>query len=186
MVVPGGVVSCCLWCGWIGACSIFHGVVGVSLNTTSYRRALGVIVYIFTGSLLKVAALWVIACPCSLTLVTPMAVVVSIGNSARKGILIRYGESLERLASIDVLAIDKTGTITTGRPEVLAVKGFGTEENIVLGVAATAEMRSEHPLARAIIEKAGEVGVSTDDPESGDGAGSRRPSGDEGWDNSSR
>jgi Cd2+/Zn2+-exporting ATPase len=128
--------------------------------------ALGVVVYIFTGSLLRVAALWVIACPCSLTLATPMAVVASIGNSARKGILIRNGESLERLASIDVLALDKTGTITTGRPEVVAIKGFGAEDSVVLGVAATAERRSEHPLARAIIEKASEAGVNTDEPQS--------------------
>lgn len=127
--------------------------------------ALGVVVYIFTGSLLRVAALWVIACPCSLTLATPMAVVASIGNSARKGILIRNGESLERLSSIDVLAFDKTGTITTGRPEVVAIKGFDTKESVVLGIAATAEKRSEHPLARAILKKAEEEGVKTDDPQ---------------------
>jgi len=126
---------------------------------------LGVIVYIVTGSLLRVAALWVIACPCSLTLATPMAVVASIGNSARKGILIRNGESLERLSGIDVLALDKTGTITTGRPEVVAVKGFNTEVNVVLDVAATAEMRSEHPLAQAILKKASEEGVNPDDPQ---------------------
>jgi Cd2+/Zn2+-exporting ATPase len=126
---------------------------------------LGVIVYIVTGSLLRVAALWVIACPCSLTLATPMAVVASIGNSARKGILIRNGESLERLSGVDVLALDKTGTITTGRLEVVAVKGFNTEVNVVLGVAATAEMRSEHPLAQAILKKAGEEGVNPDDPQ---------------------
>ena len=128
--------------------------------------ALGVVVYIFTGSLLRVAALWVIACPCSLTLATPMAVVASIGNSARKGILIRNGESLERLSSIDVLAFDKTGTITTGRPEVVAVKGFGVEESDVLGAAAAAEKRSEHPLAQAILKKADENGVKVDDPQS--------------------
>lgn len=128
--------------------------------------ALGVVVYIVTGSLLRVAALWVIACPCSLTLATPMAVVASIGNSARKGILIRNGESLERLSSIDVLALDKTGTITTGHPEVVAVKGFNTEERVVLGVAATAEKRSEHPLAQAILKRAGEDGAKVDDPQS--------------------
>jgi Cd2+/Zn2+-exporting ATPase len=127
---------------------------------------LGVVVYIFTGSLLRVAALWVIACPCSLTLATPMAVVASIGNSARKGILIRNGESLERLSSIDVLAFDKTGTITTGHPEVVAIKGFDSEASVVLGVAATAEKRSEHPLAQAILKKAGEEGVNVDDPQS--------------------
>jgi heavy metal translocating P-type ATPase len=128
--------------------------------------ALGVIVYLFTGSLLRVASLWVIACPCSLTLATPMAVVASIGNSARKGILIRNGESLERLSSIDVLALDKTGTITTGHPEVVAVKGFGAEENVVLGVAATAEGRSEHPLAMAILKRANEVRAKIDVPQS--------------------
>jgi heavy metal translocating P-type ATPase len=128
--------------------------------------ALGVVVYLWTGSLLRVAALWVIACPCSLTLATPMAVVASIGNSARKGILIRNGESLERLSSVDVLALDKTGTITSGRPEVVAVRGFNSEESVVLGVAATAEKRSEHPLAQAILKKAGEDDVSVDDPQS--------------------
>ncbi len=127
---------------------------------------LGVIVYVVTGSLLRVAALWVIACPCSLTLATPMAVVASIGNSARKGILIRNGESLERLSSVDVLALDKTGTITTGRPEVVAIKAFDVEESVVLGVAATAEKRSEHPLAQAILKKAEDDGVSVDDPQS--------------------
>ena len=124
---------------------------------------LGVLVYLFTGSLLRVASLWVIACPCSLTLATPMAVVASIGNSARKGILIRNGESLERLSSIDILALDKTGTITTGRPEVLAVKGFGAEENVVLSVAATAEGRSEHPLAMAILKRASYAGAKMED-----------------------
>ena len=128
--------------------------------------AMGVIVYIWTGSLLRVASLWVIACPCSLTLATPMAVVASIGNSARKGILIRNGESLERLSSVDVLALDKTGTITTGRPEVVAVKGFNVEKSIVIGIAATAEKRSEHPLAQAILKKASEDGVEVDDSQS--------------------
>jgi Cd2+/Zn2+-exporting ATPase len=92
-----------------------------------------------------------------------MAVVASIGNSARKGILIRNGESLERLSSIDILALDKTGTITTGRPEVLAVKGFGAEENVVLSVAATAEGRSEHPLAMAILKRASYAGAKMED-----------------------
>jgi len=124
---------------------------------------LGVIVYLWTGSLLRVAALWVIACPCSLTLATPMAVVASIGNSARKGILIRNGESLEKLSSIDVLALDKTGTITTGQPEVVAVKGFGAKEDVVLGCAASAEARSEHPLAKAILRMADEVKVKIGD-----------------------
>jgi len=131
---------------------------------TPIMLGLGVIVYLATGSLLRVAALWVIACPCSLTLATPMAVVASIGNSARKGILIRNGESLEKLSGVDILALDKTGTITTGRPAVVAVKGFNTAPSTVLGVAASAEKRSEHPLAHAILMKTKEEGVPVDEP----------------------
>jgi Cd2+/Zn2+-exporting ATPase len=120
---------------------------------------LGVIVYILTGSILRVASLWVISCPCALTLATPMAVVASIGNSASKGILIRNGESLETMSSVDVVAMDKTGTITTGEPKVVGVKTFGVTETEVMEAAATAESRSEHPLATAILRKAEEMGV---------------------------
>jgi Zn2+/Cd2+-exporting ATPase len=115
---------------------------------------IGAVVFLFTGDIKRVASIWVIACPCSLTLATPMAVVASIGNSARKGILIRNGESLERLSSVDALALDKTGTVTTGHPEVVAVKTIGVTEADVLSLAASAEMRSEHPLARAILKAA--------------------------------
>lgn len=125
--------------------------------------SLGVAVYIFTQDILRTAALFVIACPCALTLATPTAVVASIGNSARKGILIRNGESLEKLSSVDVLAFDKTGTITTGHPEVVEVKGFGHHESEVLRLAATAERRSEHPMARAILKKAKEMDVAPEE-----------------------
>lgn len=121
---------------------------------------IGVIVFMFTGDILRVAALFVIACPCALTLATPTAVVASIGNAARKGILIRNGESLEKLSDVDVLAMDKTGTITMGRPEVVEVKGFGHQEAEVLKLSAAAETRSEHPLARAILRKADELGIT--------------------------
>ncbi len=120
---------------------------------------IGAIVFVFTGDIRRVASIWVIACPCSLTLATPMAVVASIGNSARKGILVRNGESLERLSSVDALALDKTGTVTTGRPEVVSVKGYGASEDDVLALAASAEMRSEHPLARAILKTARDKGA---------------------------
>ena len=124
---------------------------------------LGVAVYILTRDILRTAALFVIACPCSLTLATPTAIVASIGNGARKGILIRNGESLEKLSSIDILALDKTGTITTGHPEVVEVKGFGHTESEVLRLAATAERRSEHPLARAVLRYAGERGLAPEE-----------------------
>ena len=124
---------------------------------------LGVIVYLFTGDILRVAAIFVIACPCSLTLATPTAVVASIGNGARKGILIRNGESLEKLSEVDILALDKTGTITTGRPEVLSIKGFGYPKHEVLSIAASAERLSEHPVAKAVLRKASEMGVTLED-----------------------
>ncbi len=120
---------------------------------------LGAMVYIITGNILRVASLWVISCPCALTLATPMAVVASIGNSASKGILIRNGESLETMSSVDVIAMDKTGTITSGEPKVMGVEAFGVTEAEVMEAAATAESRSEHPLAAAILRKAEEVGV---------------------------
>ena len=132
---------------------------------TPIMLVLGITVYFLTGSVLRVAALWVIACPCSLTLATPMAIVASIGNSARKGILIRNGESLERLSSVDVLALDKTGTMTTGKPEVVAVKGFKLGEDRVLSLAASAEKRSEHPIAKAILKKAEEKDIKVKDAE---------------------
>lgn len=132
---------------------------------TPIMLLLGVAVYFLTGSLLRVASIWVIACPCSLTLATPMAIVASIGNSAHKGILIRNGESLERLSSVDVLTLDKTGTITTGRLEVVAIKGFELSDDGVLNLAASAEKRSEHPIAKAILKKAEEKGIKVKDDE---------------------
>jgi Cd2+/Zn2+-exporting ATPase len=122
--------------------------------------ALGAFVFIYTNNILSIASLFVVACPCSLTLATPTAIIASIGNAARKGILIRNGESLERLSGVDVLALDKTGTITTGTPTLIDVKGFGYSESDVIRFAATAESRSEHPIAKAVLKKADEMGVN--------------------------
>jgi len=115
---------------------------------------IGLAVYFYTGEPLRMAAVFIIACPCALTLATPTAIVSSMGNSARKGILIRHGESLEQLAKIDTLVFDKTGTLTEGKPQVEEIVGFDTPISQVLSLAAGAERHSEHPLARAIIEKA--------------------------------
>ena len=96
---------------------------------------LGVATYWWTRDPLRMAAVFIISCPCALTLATPMAVAASIGNSARRGILIRKGESLQKLASVDTLVLDKTGTLTLGRPEVANVKGFnGYANDIVLAL----------------------------------------------------
>ena len=121
---------------------------------------IGVLVYIVSQDPLRMASVFVIACPCALTLATPTAIVASIGNSARKGILFRNGESLEQLSKSNTLILDKTGTITVGQPSVSKVVGFnGVTQDEVLKVAAGAEMHSEHPVAKAILKKAEEDNI---------------------------
>ena len=106
-------------------------------------------------ALTNAVAVLIIACPCALGLATPMAITVGIGRAAKEGILFRDAESLERLGQVNVLFLDKTGTLTEGRPVVTGVfplSGSTTEE--VLTYAASVEQFSEHPLARAVIEAA--------------------------------
>jgi Cd2+/Zn2+-exporting ATPase len=125
----------------------------------------GIAIFFATGDIRRVASVFVIACPCALTLATPAAIVASIGNAARKGILIRNGASLEKLNKVDTLVFDKTGTITTGKPEVVEVKAFGNHSQTeVLQQAAMAEKCSEHPLAQAILAKAEKEQVDPVDP----------------------
>lgn len=107
--------------------------------------------YLFTGNALATAAVLVVACSCSFALATPIAMIASIGAAARRGILIKGGKYLEVLKRADVLLIDKTGTLTLGRPQItdiLPVGPFSTEE--LLCLAAAAERYSEHPLAEAV------------------------------------
>ncbi|MFH1626043.1 MAG: cation-translocating P-type ATPase, partial [Pseudomonadota bacterium] len=121
---------------------------------------LGIFIYWLTRDPLRMAAVFIISCPCALTLATPMAVAASIGNCARKGILIRSGESLQKLAGIDTVVLDKTGTLTLGRPVVAGIEGFGNaSEGVVLALAAGAERFSEHPVAQAIIMRAEREGI---------------------------
>jgi len=125
----------------------------------------GLAVFFATGDIRRVASVFVIACPCALTLATPAAIVASIGNAARKGILIRNGASLEKLNKVDTLIFDKTGTITTGKLEVVDIKAFGNHSQTeVLQQAAMAEKCSEHPLAQAILAKAKKEQVDPVDP----------------------
>lgn len=123
------------------------------------------LVWIFAGGgggrafAVSVAVL-VIACPCAMGLAVPAALTVAIGRGAQLGVLLKGGESLERLARIDMLVLDKTGTLTEGKPEVAAVRGAkGWSENQVLELAAALEERSEHPLARAVLKAAAERGL---------------------------
>lgn len=106
-------------------------------------------------------AVLVIACPCAMGLAVPAALTVAIGRGAQLGVLFKGGESLERLARVDTVVLDKTGTLTAGKPEVVAVrptKGFSEED--VLRLAAALEQRSEHPLAKAILSAAEKRGLT--------------------------
>jgi len=105
-------------------------------------------------------AVLVIACPCALGLATPTALMVGTGKGAEKGILIRSGEAIQTLREVDTVVLDKTGTITQGRPAVTdVVPAAGRSEEEVLRAAGSAEAGSEHPLARAIVAHAGERGI---------------------------
>ena len=109
----------------------------------------------FSYALLAAVAVLIIACPCALGLATPMSIMVGVGRGASAGILIRSAEALERMEKVDTLVIDKTGTLTEGRPAVTAiVPAAGFEEAELLRLAASVERASEHPLARAIVAAA--------------------------------
>jgi Cu+-exporting ATPase len=115
----------------------------------------------FTAALINAVAVLVIACPCALGLATPTAIMVGTGNGAKAGILIRNAEALERAEKIRTLVVDKTGTLTVGRPtvtDIVPVADAGIEE--VLRLAATLEQGSEHPLAKAVTVRAAEAGIT--------------------------
>jgi Cu+-exporting ATPase len=97
----------------------------------------------------------IIACPCAMGLAVPTAVMVATGKGAERGVLIKGGLALERAGSVDLVLLDKTGTVTTGRPVVTdVVVASGVDESALLGAAASVERLSEHPIARAIVERA--------------------------------
>jgi len=116
--------------------------------------------FVFTRDLANSISVIVVACPCAVALATPLAVVASIGNAARKGILIKGGVYLEELAKINTIVVDKTGTLTIGEPAVTDIKCFDEHcQNDILSLAACAEQHSEHPLASAILNKAKELNI---------------------------
>nr|WP_283807911.1 heavy metal translocating P-type ATPase [Bradyrhizobium macuxiense] len=129
-----------------------------------------------TFALVAAVTVLIIACPCALGLATPMSIMVGVGRGAHSGVLIRDAQALERMEAIDTLVIDKTGTLTEGKPKVariIAADGF--DESGVLRLAASVEQGSEHPLAQAIIAEAalrnvGLVAISDFASPSGKGA----------------
>jgi Cu+-exporting ATPase len=115
---------------------------------------------------LATAAVLVVACSCSFALATPVAMLASVGASARRGLLIKGGKYLELLARADVLLIDKTGTLTLGRPQITEIHALnGVPARDILALAAAAERYSEHPLAEAVRVAARQHGVPIQDPE---------------------
>jgi Cu+-exporting ATPase len=112
-------------------------------------------------ALVSAVAVLIIACPCALGLATPMAIMTATGRGAQAGVLIKNAEALERFEKVDTLIVDKTGTLTEGKPQLVAVlPEAGHDETAVLRLAATLEKGSEHPLAEAIVRGAEERGIA--------------------------
>jgi Cu+-exporting ATPase len=116
-------------------------------------------------ALIAAVSVVIIACPCALGLATPMSIGVAIGKGASAGVLIKSAEALERMEKVDTLVVDKTGTLTEGKPRVTAiVPAQGFTEDSILPLAASLERSSEHPLAAAIVRAASERGLATSEP----------------------
>jgi Cu+-exporting ATPase len=114
-------------------------------------------------AIINAVAVLIIACPCALGLATPMSIMVGTGKGARLGVLIRDAESLETLEKVDVVVVDKTGTLTEGKPKLVSVEmGDSFDETEVLSLAASVEAASEHPLADAIVAGARERGATVE------------------------
>ena len=119
-----------------------------------------------TASLLPAVAVLVIACPCSLGLATPTAIMVGTGRAAERGVLIRDAESLERARAIDVVVLDKTGTVTTGHMSLAMIETLGgASEDEALALAAALESRSEHPIGAAVVAAARARNLTVVEPE---------------------
>ncbi|MEP9354003.1 heavy metal translocating P-type ATPase [Xanthobacter sp. KR7-65] len=108
-----------------------------------------------TFALMAAVSVLIIACPCALGLATPMSVMVGVGRGAQLGVLVKNAEALERMEKVDAVVVDKTGTLTVGKPKVTAVEAFGgRDRDEILRLAASLERASEHPLASAIVKEA--------------------------------
>ncbi len=112
------------------------------------------------NALVAAVSVLIIACPCALGLATPMSIMVGVGRGAHAGVLIRDAEALERLEKVDVLVVDKTGTLTEGKPALTGVRAHGLAEDELLRLAASLERASEHPLAHAVVEAARARGLA--------------------------
>ncbi len=117
-------------------------------------------------ALLNAIAVLIIACPCALGLATPMSIMVATGRGAQAGVLVKHAEALQAFEKVDTLVIDKTGTLTEGKPKLVAIETIGgMDENELLALTAAVEARSEHPLAHAIVTGAQDRHLELGEPE---------------------
>ena len=125
------------------------------------------ITWAVTGEIIRAVTILVVFCPCALVLATPTAIMAAIGNATKHGFLVREGDALERLALVTHVCFDKTGTLTRGELRVQAVKSFipGLSEDELYSLAAGAEVRSEHPLGRAVVDCCRAAGLSVPESE---------------------
>ena len=115
-------------------------------------------------ALINAVAVLIVACPCALGLATPMSIMVATGKAATMGVLFRNAEAIEVMRKVDTLVIDKTGTLTEGKPKLMSVvPAAGFDEQALLRLAATLERGSEHPLAAAIVKGSADRGVGLGD-----------------------
>jgi len=145
-------------------------VAGIFVPAVLAISALTFAVWLWSGpepriahAIVNAVAVLIIACPCALGLATPMSIMIGVGRGAQEGVLVKNAEALERLEKIDTLVVDKTGTLTEGKPklmDILPVAGFDAKE--FLRLAASLEQGSEHPLASAIVKGAKEQGLAMD------------------------
>ena len=112
------------------------------------------------NALIVAVAVLIIACPCALGLATPVSIMVGVGRGAQSGVLIKNAEALERMEKVDTLVVDKTGTLTEGRPSVIAIRPVGVDADDLLRLSAGVERASGHPLADAVVTAATERGLS--------------------------
>ncbi len=127
--------------------------------------AIALLTYILSGDLMATVAVMVVACACAFALATPVALLASVGSNARRGVLIKGGKYIEALSRADVLLIDKTGTLTFGRPEISDIIPMNScSKGELLILAASAERYSEHPLGKAVVEAAKKRHLSLKNP----------------------
>jgi len=131
---------------------------GIALATFVIAGVMGVPA---TEALNRAVTVLVVFCPCALALATPTSIVAAMGQATKHGVIIKSGEALEKMGDVDTIAFDKTGTLTMGKPEVSDIISFGAgmNENRLLALIASAEAKSEHPLAQAILARSREHGL---------------------------